>query len=217
MLQSDFVLGWKNIRREDYVGYSSGYSPAQHSVGTTNGAGPRNTQLVVMTPDLVVLHALPGFWHPEDLARELRFAQQIDLLWGDQGKSRETKERMFKRMHRREVYTQSAETYARSTWQGFDARVEQSRLRTEYRDTVLRDQGGAPVLGDNGMPRMKPINVLVHERMAARPFKTWSEFDIEEFVDYGKLHYDNNRFEKSRREFAGQDALRRKRARNAVD
>lgn len=213
ILASDFVLGWKNIRKEEYVGYSSGYNDRQTAIGTTNGAGPRNTQIFVLSDDLVVLHALPGFWHPDDLARELRFAKQIALLWDDQTKSRETKERMYRRMHRREVYTQSAETYARSRWQHFDAHTERHRGRTQSRDTFLRNSDGTRV-EVNGVWQMKPINVLVHERMAKRPFKSWDEFDLEEFVDYGKLHYDNNRgVDRKGKKFAGQTKLMKKRER----
>ena len=120
LLRDDFVVGWTNIKRTDFVGYSHGYGSKQTSVGTTNGAGGRNTQLFVIAPDETVLHALPGFWHPEDLARELQFAKVIAKLWADDTKARETKERMYVRMHRREVYQQSPETYARSTWQSFD-------------------------------------------------------------------------------------------------
>ena len=72
MLKSDFVLGWKNIIREDYVGRSHGYTSRQTSVGTTNGAGPHNVQIFVLSPELVVLHALPGFWHPEPRRRSTR-------------------------------------------------------------------------------------------------------------------------------------------------
>ena len=75
LLKDHFVVGWKNIDREDFVGSSHGYTCAQKAVGTTNGAGPRNTQMFVLSSDGVVLHCLPGFWHPEDLAHELRFAR----------------------------------------------------------------------------------------------------------------------------------------------
>ena len=74
LLKSDFVVGWKNIQREDYVGASHGYTCEQPAVGTTNGAGPRNTQMFVLSPGGVVLHALPGFWHPDELAAELHFS-----------------------------------------------------------------------------------------------------------------------------------------------
>ena len=216
MLQSDFVVGWTNIRKSDYVGYSHGYHSKQTSVGTTNGAGPRNTQMFVLSPDLVVLHALPGFWHPEDLESELRFAKVVGKLWGDQSKSLEAKQKIYTRLHRREVFAQSPETFSRSQWQSFDSFTEWQRVENgEKRDTVLRNADGSPVLdGQNGY-RMKPINVLVHERMARRPFVAWSEFDIEDFVDYGKLHYDLNQFEKTRKKFKGQTKLMKKRAKLA--
>lgn len=211
MLRDDFVVGWTNIRKSGFVGYSHGYSSKQTSVGTTNGAGGRNTQIFVLAPDRTVLHALPGFWHPEDLARELRFAKLVAMLWADRTKTRETKERMLARMHRREVYQQPPETYARSSWQSFDEHAEQRRLSSEIRDTALRNDDGTPFV-ENGRFRLKPLNVLVHERMARRPFVPWDEFDVESFVDYGRYFYDIN-FADEGRTFAGQAALQRKRER----
>ncbi len=170
--------------------------------------------MFVLSPDLVVLHALPGFWHPEDLVDELQLAKRVARLWEDGNKNRETKEKMFRRMHRRHVYTSTTDTYARSTWQHFDAHTERNRAQRERRDTVLRNSDGTMAVA-NGQLRLKPLNVLVHERMAKRPFQKFDEFDIESFVDYGKLHYDNNRFEKSRKQFAGQKTLMKKRRRAA--
>ena len=58
-------------------------SPKQCAVGTTNGAGGHNVQIFVLSPDGVVLHALPGFWHPEDLVRELTGWICIRVTWAD--------------------------------------------------------------------------------------------------------------------------------------
>ena len=60
-LKKHFVVGWKNNQREDYVGSSHGYTCDQPAVGTTNGAGPRNMQTFVLSPDGYVLHCeVPG-------------------------------------------------------------------------------------------------------------------------------------------------------------
>ena len=186
MLQRQFVLGWKNIIKETYVGDSFGYSPRQTALGTTNGAGPHNVQIFVLSSDLVVLHALPGFWHPEDLARELRFALVVARLWADLDRSRDQKERMYRRLHSAEVARQTDLTLARSRWQPFDVTEERERLGREPRDTFL--------VAEDGRTEPKPINLLVHERMSMRPFLSFEDFDIESFVDYGRKFYDNNRF-----------------------
>ena len=78
-LDEHFVLGTKNIQKELHVGLSHGYSPKQTAVGTTNGAGGRNVQFLVMAPDETVLHVLPGFWHKEDLLAELRVRDLTEL------------------------------------------------------------------------------------------------------------------------------------------
>lgn len=186
LLRRDFVVGWNNIESEEFCGTSSGYSRRQTAVGTTNGAGAHNVQMFVISNDGVVLHALPGFWHPDDLTAELRFAQVLDRLWQDQGRSRQEKERMFEKLHHLELRKQSEITTARSDWQGFDASAELRRLaQSEDRDTVVHQASGKVT--------MKPINVLVHERMASRPFVPFADFDTAAFVDYGRLYYDNNR------------------------
>lgn len=183
-LKSSFVVGWKNIRREDYVGSSHGYTCDEGAVGTTNGAGPRNTQIFVLSYDGVVLHCLPGFWHHDDLAAELDFARIVHRLWKDP-RSTADKREMLTRMQRRAIRMQPPALLARSAWQGFDAHDERKRLEYGPRDTFYYDQDGKP-------GRMKPLSVLVYERMAARPFVPFRQFDTEAFVDYGRPYYDNN-------------------------
>lgn len=192
MLESDFVVGWKNIRKEDYVGLSYGYKKSQRAVGTSNGAGAHNVQIFVLAPDLVVLHALPGFWHPEDLARELWFSKMLFRLWQDESRTRAQKDDMFARLQLAEPANQPAATFARSQWQGFDASFERGRARTQARDTIVVTEDGKLARDDKGRLRMKPINVLVHERMSRRPFVPFADFDIAGFIDYGLEFYDNN-------------------------
>lgn len=191
LLANDFVVGWANIERENYVGLSHGYSPSQTAVGTTNCAGGRNVQLLVLSPDGVVLHALPGFWSPEDLVTELRFALQISRLWADPARTRAQKETMFRCLHRAQLARQDAETIARSDWQDFDRWAELERCKSKVRDTVVTTPAGYPVK-DGNMMRLKPLNVVARERMMAQPFRKLAEFDFETFVDYGRTLYDNN-------------------------
>lgn len=194
MLRDDFVVGWKNIIEEDYVGESYGYAADQTSVGTTNGAGAHNVQIFVLSPDAVVLHALPGFWHPEDLARELDLAKRLYDVWRDERLSLAAKKAKFTRMQLAAAKNQSITTLARSRWQGFDAREEQMRLaKGVARDTLARKSNGKLDKDRHGHPRMKPTIVVAHERMAARPFVPFARFDTARFADYGRIYYDNNR------------------------
>ena len=184
LLQERFVLGFRNIERATHVGLSHGYRANQTAVGTTNGAGGRNVQLIVMAPDETVLHVLPGFWHPEDLAAELRLGLEIHRLYLDDGISPASKKAMFAALHRSHLRRHLDESSARNGWQGFDQHAEYERMRSEERDTFGIDE--------NGEPELKPIMQIVHERMMARPFEKLADFDMESFVDYGRAYYDNN-------------------------
>lgn len=193
-LQNEFVIGWRNIIDQEYVGESAGYTCDQPSVGTTNGAGPHNIQLFVLSSDLTVMHALTGFWHPEDLAKELGLAKQLLAVWNDKNLSRTAKNTKFKQMQLAEFQHASKATVARSGWQGFDASNEMKRVKSgKKRDTLItyeiRDRRGKVTK----RTKMKPVNQLVHERMAARPFVKFADFDVAEFADYGRVYYDNNR------------------------
>ncbi|MEE2887124.1 MAG: hypothetical protein VX951_06800 [Planctomycetota bacterium] len=223
LLKSDFEVGWFDIKNEDYTGYSSGYGYRSHcAVGTTNGAGAHNVQIFVLSPDKVVLHALPGFWAPEDLARELRFAKVLHRLWQDDNRTLAQKRDMYRRLQTLEPRNHPAATFARSAWQPFDVSAE--RGRHEERDTAL--QVDTPAMSDNlagllrkssmmavhrGQGVMKPLNMLVHERMAVRPFVPFDEFDIEKFVDYGRMFYDLNLRHREGKKLAGQTRLMQKR------
>ncbi len=184
LLDERFVLGARNIERESHVGTSHGYSPSDTAVGTTNGAGGRNVQILVLAADRTVVHALPGFWHAEDLLAELRLALDLHKLWRDDEVSREQKLAMFPLLHRSHLRRHGAAAERRGGWQGFDQAHELMRAQNETRDTVIRE-GDAP-------PRLKSIPQLVHDRLLARPFKKLADFGMESFVDYGRPFYDNN-------------------------
>lgn len=192
-LQSEWIVGWKNIVKQDYVGESHGYTCEQTSVGTTNGAGPHNVQLFLLSPDGVVLHCLPGFWHPEDLGRALKFGQRLLALWQDPVLSPAEKRARFPQLQLAELASQPRETYARSAWQGFDAKNELKRLAQGPRDTFRVDAAGQLVEGKKGQPQLKRTNEVVYERMAKRPFVPFALFDTATFADYGRRYYDNNK------------------------
>ena len=184
LLQDRFVVGFRNIERDKHVGLSHGYGPNQTAVGTTNGAGGRNVQLIVLAPDETVLHVLPGFWHPEELAAELRLALEVFRLHEADSIKPAAKEAMFAALHRSHLRRNLEAASPRSGWQGFDQHAEFERSKSETRDTIELDE--------NGLPSLKPIMQIVHERMMARPFEKLFDFDMESFVDYGRAYYDNN-------------------------
>jgi hypothetical protein len=184
LLNERFVVGSRNIERDAHVGLSHGYRPDQSAVGTTNGAGGRNVQLLVLAHDQTVVHALPGFWHADDLIAELRLALELHRLYLDDELPGEQKRTMLATLHRAHLRRHGDVAAKRGAWQDFDVAHELARAEREPRDTVLT--------GPDGRPTVKPIPQLVHERLLARPFLPLADFRMEDFVDYGRPWYDNN-------------------------
>lgn len=205
LLANRFVLGHRNIEKAGHVGLSHGYKCDQSAVGTTNGAGGRNVQFVVLAADGTVVHALPGFWHAEDLVPELLLGLELHSLYTDDQLPADRKIAMFNALHRRHLRTFGEAAEARGAWQGFDRHAELERAGNEPRDTVIAAADGSTAL--------KSIPRIVHERLLRRRFLPLADFDMESFVDYGRPFYDNNEgFDRGRNFHRAQQA-NRKRAR----
>lgn len=184
MLAEQFVLGARNIERASHVGLSHGYRCDQSAVGTTNGAGGRNVQILVLAADETVVHALPGFWHAADLLPELRLGLDLFRLYLDDDRPVAARDAMFQALHRSHVRRFGEAAASRGAWQSFDGWHERMRADFAARDTSVPGPGGEPALKD--------IPQLVHDRLLARPFRRLADFDLESFVDYGRPFYDNN-------------------------
>ena len=78
--------------------------------------------------------------------------------------------------------------------QGFDKKYEaKHRLRTS--DTIKNVQLASYALQKGQkVPKgaFKTTDVIMHERMAQRPFVAFNRFDVAHFVDYGRPKYDKN-------------------------
>ena len=206
-LQSSFVLCHRNIEKDQHVGMSHGYSASQSAVGTTNGAGARNVQFLVLAPDeqRTVLHALPGFWHGEDLIHELKLGLEIHRLHGDASIDPAARHRMFRMLHGSHLRRHGKAAESRGQWQGFDRWAELQRVQKDPgRDTFKRVA--------NGELALKSIPEIVHDRMVARPFQPLAVFDVESFVDYGRAFYDNNQGIDRGRKFRKAERVNRERA-----
>ena len=201
-LDGRFVLSHRNIEKDAHVGMSHGYKPTQSAVGTTNGAGPRNVQFLVLAHDETVLHAMPGFWHADDLIKELTLGLEIHRLYGDKSVGAARREQMFGMLHRSFLRRHEDELERRSQWQGFDRWHEIERLKREPRDTFVQTRSGEYEL--------KSVVQVIHDRMVTRPFRKLDEFDLEQFVDYGRPFYDNNHGDRGKK-FSRAERANRKR------
>jgi hypothetical protein len=187
VLKQKFVVGFKNITGESYAGKSGRHAPTAPAVETTNGAGPHNVQLFVLSADGTVLHCLPGYWHPQDLVTELRFALELDKLWRNPILATDAKQKQFAQAHREIIRNLPVGLIARSHLQSFDAKHEEQKKTSDFR-FASGDFRPAGATGKN--KNLKPTVQVVHERMAQRPFVAYEKFDVEHFSDYGKWRYD---------------------------
>ena len=186
LLKTRFVCGFKNIKGESYAGSSGKHAPTAPAVETTNGAGPHNVQLFVLSADGTVLHCLPGYWAPLDLVTELRFALNLDKLWKDPNLTADAKQKQFQQAHREIIRHLPAGLIARSHLQSFDAQHEEKKADSDFRFKP-GDFRPATTSGKKGL---KSTVQVVHELMAQRPFVAYERFDVEHFSDYGKWRYD---------------------------
>lgn len=183
-LRNRFVCGYHDIIKEPYAGDSGRHKPNETAVDTTNGAGPHNIQIFVMNADGIVLHCLPGYWNATDLAFELDFAESLNRIWQDHTLSRDQKNSLFASAQKKHIRMHSSEMVGRSKMQHFDVAVELEKKG----DAVVQraDLDAAPE------DRVKTTDCLLHERMAARPFSAYSQFDVASYADYGSHFYDKN-------------------------
>lgn len=188
MLKEQFICGYKDIENKGYAGASGKHKPDGQAIDTSNGAGPHNIQIFVLAADGTVLHCLPGYWHSQDLAAELQFAQELDKVWQNPELSIFQKDELYRQMQLAHIKEHSKAEQNRSHMQGFDIAYEKDhRLATTdvfYRNPI------DPRTGKINNRLVKTTDVIMHQRMAARPFEPYKKFDTAVYADYGKPMYD---------------------------
>lgn len=191
------MCGFRDIAGETYAGRSGLHASANPAARTTNGAGPHNLQVFLLAPDGTVLHCLPGYWDPQDLAFEIAFAEQLWGVWRDSSLTRAQKDERFRALHVAHVDAHPQEMVDRSPMQSFDKKYE-TKKRPETSDCILREGSRQPRLRPRGkrqQDEFKTTDQIAHERMAARPFVPYAKFDTARFVDYGRPLYDKRKLD----------------------
>jgi hypothetical protein len=194
-LKENFVCGVRDITNEPYAGLSNRHEVTGNAVNTTNGAGPHNLQLFMLSADGTVLECLPGYWNPTDLVEEMKFASRLNDVWQDQHLSSTQKTTQFRQMQLAHIEEHSPQMVRRSKMQGFDQKYEaEHRLNTS--DTIADRSMITPNMLQPGgkIPQaaFKTTDELMHERMAVRPFLPFQRFDVAAYVEYGKPKYDKH-------------------------
>jgi hypothetical protein len=205
ILKKYMVCGYKDISGEPYAGMSGRHDREGNAVNTTNGAGPHNIQMFILSSDGTVLTCLPGYWAPQDLVTEIGFAAKLDKVWKDPHLSRTQKDQIFSQMQLAHVQEHSKGMVNRSHLQGFDANYEAQKPNS---DAIKRPAHqvaaayGGEWGGSSGSPgwtgsgnhlaasAFKTTDEIMHERMAKRPFVSYDRFDVATFSDYGLWRYD---------------------------
>jgi hypothetical protein len=194
VLRDYFVCGVRDISNQPYAGVSGAHEVGGKAIKTTNGAGPHNLQTFVLASDGTVLHCLPGYWNPTDLVGELQFASQLNDIWNDPHLSRLQKDQMFRQAHLAHINEHPRMMVARSKMQSFDQKFE-AKQRLYTSDTILDKQlaqaslvQGQPVI----QQAFKTTDVIMHERMAKRPFLPYERFDVAMYSDYGRQKYEKH-------------------------
>ena len=179
-LKEQFICGWRNINGvESFAGKSHSHPVASSAVHTTNGAGGRNVQIIIISPDRDVLHVLPGYWNPDALRHELDFVLELnDVAKSDLPQSE--KNDAFLLAHMNHAAKHHELLVKDSKLQAFDERKESRGKESDFR----RKGGKGEVT--------RTVDQVMHERMARRPFLKIDEFDLSKVVDYGTAFYDKH-------------------------
>ncbi len=190
-LHNRFVCGYRDISSEPYAGNSGAHAANGAAVETSNGAGPHNIQMFVIDPDGTVIHCMPGYWNPNDLASELDLAEKLDAVWHNNSMTLEQKRAQFSRMQTDHFMHHSREEIARSHMQSFDRKHELERHG--FTDTVrMAPSSNGLSWQEGGDDLVKTTDEVMHERMSKRPFLSYNAFDTAKFVDYGTKFYDKH-------------------------
>ena len=182
VLKQYFVCGVRDISGLPYSGFSESHKPTGVAVDTSNGAGPHNIQLFVLSGDGTVLTCLPGFWSPQDLVGELQLAEDLNRVWLNPNLSRVQKDNIFRAMQLGHMRQHPPQLVSRSQMQGFDKVYEVKHRR--HSDVFASGQATEAAV--------KTTDVIMHERMANQPFVPYDQFNVAAFVDYGRPNYDKN-------------------------
>ena len=189
-LKNRFVCGYHDITGSDYAGRSGIHPIGGNAIRTTNGAGPHNVQLFMLAPDGTVLHCLPGYWDPEDLVVEMDLAEELYTVWKDRSLTRAQKDVRFAELQMGHTAMHSFRMVRRSRMQGFDQKFEARRADTSDAVADPSMLVGLPRKGKMPQNAFKTTDVIVHERMSARPFRAYNDFDVAAYTDYGRPKYD---------------------------
>jgi hypothetical protein len=91
VLKQHFVPLYTNTSGDATAGESFKHAPGDPAGSCIRGNGEQNVQVIVLTPDLKIIHALCGYIDADDLYAELEFASKLfEELKKEPGSAEET-------------------------------------------------------------------------------------------------------------------------------
>jgi hypothetical protein len=178
-LNRHFVCAWKNIKGADaWVGTSNTHQPSNPAIEVTNCAGHHNVQMFFLTADGRVLHGLPGYWNPRHFLKEVDLAIELAKLYYRKDVSAAERNATFLDLHLRHALEHPAEVREASHHQGFDKMNLEKRFESDF-----HRKDGFIASG------LKTPDQVLHERLAATPYRPFASFNVRQFVDMGQRQY----------------------------
>ncbi len=123
-LKDNFICGYTDIKHKWYCGKSGKHEVDSIAVDTSNGAGPHNIQMFMLSADGTVLSCLPGYWRSQDLNLELKLASDLNKIWLDPNLSQSQKDKIFVQKQLNHILDHPMSMIQNSRMQGFDRNAE---------------------------------------------------------------------------------------------
>ncbi len=178
LLTANFVTAFKNIDgKERYAGRSNKHQPSMAAQKVWNCTAAKNIQMFILTEDGKILHCLPGFWDVKPFLEEVQFAMKLNKIYKSKMSIADRNEK-FLDAHLTHALQHDAETVGASKHQGFDAKHLQKTGNKDFqRKSGFKGSG------------LKRSDQVMHERMAQRPFVSFEQFNVAEYVEMGRRVY----------------------------
>lgn len=195
ILNEEFVCCFTNTTGEDSVGSSISHDPSDEPGTCGKTAGRQNVQTFFMTPKSEIFHVAAGFHSPEDLLRELKFA---DGLYSGLNKTKTSRKKFVAAQHVRRLKSLG---FTQREIYGDDSSISRTAERFSGEDLGMempRFNFGGLVPGNKILDQFSDVHKARtfkdHQYLVANPLITRANFERtpQELTGYGKSFFASN-------------------------